>query len=43
MKPEDAEGLIMRARIAAGWVTEEDLRKEEPQPEEAGADAGAQA
>ncbi|MFZ5616988.1 MAG: transcription termination factor NusA [Pseudomonadota bacterium] len=27
LKPEDAEGLIMRARLAAGWVTEEDLAK----------------
>ncbi len=27
LKPEDAERLIMRARVAAGWVTEEDLAK----------------
>jgi N utilization substance protein A len=27
MKAEDAEELIMRARVAAGWVTEEDLAK----------------
>jgi N utilization substance protein A len=27
MKAEDAEDLIMRARVAAGWVTEEDLAK----------------
>jgi len=25
LKPEEAEDLIMRARLAAGWVTEEDL------------------
>jgi N utilization substance protein A len=33
ISPTIAEGLIMRARLAAGWVTEEDLRKDE-QPEE---------
>ncbi|NWG93010.1 MAG: transcription termination/antitermination protein NusA [Parvularculaceae bacterium] len=27
LKPEEAEDLIMRARLAAGWVTEEDLAK----------------
>ena len=27
LKPQDAEALIMRARVAAGWVTEEDLAK----------------
>ncbi|MCB2112130.1 MAG: transcription termination factor NusA [Parvularculaceae bacterium] len=27
IKAEDAEGIIMRARIAAGWVTQEDLDK----------------
>jgi N utilization substance protein A len=27
LKPEEAEDLIMRARLAAGWVTEEDLTK----------------
>jgi N utilization substance protein A len=42
MSAEEAEALIMRARIAAGWVKEEDLRKEEPLPEEAEAGAGAQ-
>jgi N utilization substance protein A len=36
--PETAEGLIMRARLAAGWVTEADLA----QPEEA-ASADAEA
>ncbi len=32
--PEDAESLIMRARLAAGWVTEEDLKKPEDIPQE---------
>jgi len=27
LKPQDAEALIMRARVAVGWVTEEDLAK----------------
>jgi N utilization substance protein A len=40
--PEDAEDLIMRARLAAGWVTEDDLRKDET-PEEEEADTGASA
>ena len=35
--PEEAEDLIMRARVAAGWVKEEDLHKEEPETEEAAA------
>ncbi|MGY6663007.1 MAG: transcription termination factor NusA [Glycocaulis sp.] len=35
----DAERLIMKARVAAGWISEEDLPAEEP--EEAEADAGA--
>ncbi|NWG70728.1 MAG: transcription termination/antitermination protein NusA [Parvularculaceae bacterium] len=30
----DAEDLIMRARLAAGWVTEEDLKKPEAPAEE---------
>ncbi|HOP20041.1 MAG TPA: transcription termination factor NusA [Amphiplicatus sp.] len=34
---EDAESLIMRARVAAGWVNEEDLRTEEETEEEAAA------
>ena len=34
---EDAESLIMRARVAAGWVNEEDLRTEEATEEEAAA------
>ncbi len=37
---EDAEMLILRARVAAGWITEEDLPQpayvEEAEPEEAG-------
>jgi N utilization substance protein A len=38
----EAEDLIMRARLAAGWVTEEDLRKEAPpQEEEAAAEQPA--
>ena len=31
--PEEAEGLIMRARIAAGWVTEEDIAKAKAEAE----------
>ncbi len=27
LKPQDSEALIMRARVAVGWVTEEDLAK----------------
>jgi N utilization substance protein A len=38
IKPEEAESLIMRARLAAGWVTEADLARPETEPEEA--DAG---
>jgi N utilization substance protein A len=34
---EDAEALIMQARLAAGWITEADLAK----PEEAAAEAEA--
>jgi N utilization substance protein A len=42
---EDAESLIMRARIAAGWVTEEDIAKAkaETQAREAALAAEAQA
>lgn len=39
--PEDAEGLIMRARVSAGWVKEEDLHTEEAEPGEAAADQTA--
>ena len=45
MKGEDAEKLIMRARIAAGWVTQEDLDKaaaEAAAAEEAAAGQDAQ-
>jgi N utilization substance protein A len=35
---EDAEALIMQARLAAGWVTEADLVKPEPEAEEAPAE-----
>ena len=35
----DAERLIMKARVAAGWISEEDLPAEEPEEAEAGADA----
>ncbi|MBI1364452.1 MAG: transcription termination/antitermination protein NusA [Alphaproteobacteria bacterium] len=41
ISPEEAEDLIMRARLAAGWVTEEDLRKDETPSEEAEAEADA--
>jgi N utilization substance protein A len=34
LSAEDAEKLIMRARLAAGWVTEEDLKKPEEAPTE---------
>ena len=30
MSREDAEAMIMQARLAAGWVTEADLAKPEP-------------
>src|ERR1051325_2426493 len=39
---EDAEGLIMQARLKAGWITEADLAPP-PAPEEAAAEAGAPA
>lgn len=45
IKPEDAEDLIMRARLAAGWVTQEDLDKaaaEAAAAEEAAAGQDAQ-
>jgi N utilization substance protein A len=35
---EDAEALIMQARLAAGWITEADLVKPEPEVEEAAAE-----
>ena len=34
MSPEDAEMLIMRARVIAGWISEEDLPQPEPEVEE---------
>ena len=40
---EDAEDLIMRARIAAGWVTEEDLEKLAAEKAAAAAEAEAAA
>ncbi|MGE0409039.1 MAG: transcription termination factor NusA [Amphiplicatus sp.] len=40
--PGAAEDLIMRARLAAGWVTEEDLHKDEPSEEESEAGASAE-
>jgi len=30
MSREDAEALVMQARLAAGWITEADLVKPEP-------------
>ncbi len=42
--PEDAEDLIMRARIQAGWITQEDLdamKAAEEETEEAEAEASA--
>ena len=41
MSAADAETLIMRARLAAGWVTEEDLKKPEEPAEEATAEQPA--
>jgi N utilization substance protein A len=38
---EDAEGLIMQARLKAGWITEEDLLKASAQPDETEAEAEA--
>ena len=35
LSPEDAEMMIMRARVAAGWISEEDLPKQEVEEEEA--------
>jgi len=40
---EDAETLIMQARLKAGWVTEEELAPPPAEAEDAGADAEAQA
>ncbi|AZU05367.1 transcription elongation factor NusA [Glycocaulis alkaliphilus] len=37
----DAERLIMKARVAAGWISEEDLPAEEPEEAEADAEADA--
>ncbi|WP_375547783.1 transcription termination factor NusA [Oceanicaulis alexandrii] len=34
MSAEDAEMLIMRARVIAGWISEEDLPQVEPEAEE---------
>jgi N utilization substance protein A len=39
ISPEDAESLIMRARIAAGWVTEEEIAKAKADAEERAAAA----
>jgi N utilization substance protein A len=33
LQPEDAEMLILRARVSAGWITEADLPQREPEPE----------
>jgi N utilization substance protein A len=40
---EEAEGLIMQARLKAGWITEEDLLKASAQPDETEAEAEAAA
>jgi N utilization substance protein A len=40
---EDAEGLVMQARLKAGWITEEDLLKASAQPDETEAEAEAAA
>ncbi|MEM8986067.1 MAG: transcription termination factor NusA [Pseudomonadota bacterium] len=39
LKPDEAEALIMRARLAAGWITEEDLAADEGEEGEDGAEA----
>jgi N utilization substance protein A len=40
---KDAEGLILRARVAAGWITEEDLAKANaPEPAPADGEAAAE-
>jgi N utilization substance protein A len=39
MSAEDAEMLIMRARVIAGWISEEDLPQVEPEAEEVEAEA----
>ena len=33
LSPQDAEMLILRARVSAGWISEEDLPQPEPEPE----------
>jgi N utilization substance protein A len=34
LSPQDAEMLVLRARVAAGWISEDDLpQPEEPEPE----------
>ncbi len=33
LQPEDAEMLILRARVSAGWISEADLPQPEPEPE----------
>ncbi|MBW3617179.1 MAG: transcription termination factor NusA [Proteobacteria bacterium] len=33
LSPQDAEMLVLRARVAAGWITEDDLPQPEPEPE----------
>jgi N utilization substance protein A len=33
LQPHDAEMLVLRARVAAGWISEEDLPQPEPEPE----------
>ena len=38
LSPEDAEMMIMRARVAAGWISEEDLPKQEVEEEAEGED-----
>ena len=38
MSRNDAEGMIMQARLKAGWITEEDLVRPEPEAEGEGAE-----
>jgi N utilization substance protein A len=41
MSAEDAEAMIMRARVAAGWIAEEDLPQPEVEEEEEAAEPAA--
>jgi N utilization substance protein A len=40
---DDAETMIMQARVKAGWISEEDLKRPEPETAEAGDGEGVEA